>query len=134
MIMRDKNKDFVTICGFLSKSKTHRNTPISDLGTFIYPLVDLGYYKIFPTGFITWTWFSDEVEKKFIKHGRSIRAEDHNSSDNFWYMDLVCLGGPKELIKLRDENLKQFGHLTRKYVRGFKKNNYRYIVEQKIVC
>ena len=128
----DKNKDFVTICGFLSKSKRYRKSPISDLGIFIYPLVDLGYYKIFPTGFITWTWFSDEVEKKFIKHSRSIRAEDHNSGDNFWIMDLVCLGGAKELRKLRDHNTKHFGHLTIKYARGFRKN--RPIVEKKPRC
>ena len=130
--MKNKYKDFSIICQYLSVSPEHRKTPISDLHNFVFPLVKLGQYKIFDSGFITWTWFSDEIEKKYIKNSRSIKPEDHNTGDNFWFMDLVCFGEPKELRKLRDFNTKHFGHLTIKYMRGFRKN--RPIVEKKPRC
>lgn len=132
--MRNKYRDFSIICNYLSISPTHKKTPIGDLHNFVFPLVRLGQYKIFDSGFVTWTWFSDEVEKKYIKHSRSIKPEDHNTGDNFWYMDIVCLGGPKKLREIRDDNLKNFGHLKRKYIRGFRKNNYKYVVEQPARC
>ena len=71
--MKNKYRDFSIICNYLSISPTHKKTPISDLHTFVFPLVGLGFYKIFSTGFITWTWFSDEVEKKYIENSSAFR-------------------------------------------------------------
>tara|TARA_Y100001973_G_C5191090_1_gene331045 strand:+ start:47 stop:445 length:399 start_codon:yes stop_codon:yes gene_type:complete len=132
--MKDKNKDFVKICRILSVAPNYNTLPLNILYRYTYPLVDLGQYKIFNKSFVTWSWFSDEVEKKFIKGKTFIMPEDHNTGDNFWYIDLICLGGKEELQKIKESNLKDFGHLTRKYMRVFRKNKHRYVVEQPARC
>ena len=63
-----------------------------------------------------------------------IQPEDHNTGENFWYIDLICLGGKEELKEIKESNLRHFGHLTRKYMRVFRKNKHRYVVEQPPIC
>jgi|TARA_R110002020_G_C16185003_1_gene765118 hemolysin-activating ACP:hemolysin acyltransferase len=134
MMMRDKNEDFVKICRILSVAPNYNTLPVHMLHRYTYPLVYLGQYKVFDKSFVTWSWFSDEVEKKFIEGSQLIQPEDHNTGENFWYIDLICLGGKEELKEIKESNLRHFGHLTRKYMRVFRKNKHRYVVEQPPIC
>ena len=134
MIMRDKNKDFVIICKYLSESEHHKHYTLQHLKRFIFPPIELGHYKIFDSGFLTYALINEEVEKAFVDSNRRLQIDEWNCGDRFWYMHFICLGGPVAVNKVKKENLKQFGHLSRKYMRTFRKNKHRYVVEQPPIC
>lgn len=41
------------------------------------------------TGYCSWAFLSDEVEKKYIEDSNSLDVLDWNSGDNFWLIDVV---------------------------------------------
>ena len=134
MTVRDKNKDFVIICQYLLQSDNHKHYTLQDLKRFIFPPVELGQYKIFDSGFLTYAFINEEVEKAFVDSNRRLQPNEWRCGDIFWYMHFVCLGGPEAIRKVKKENLKQFGSVNRKYMRTFRKNNHRYVVENPSVC
>tara|TARA_R110001599_G_scaffold233735_1_gene432972 strand:+ start:636 stop:1040 length:405 start_codon:yes stop_codon:yes gene_type:complete len=134
MMMRDKNEDFVIICKYLSESEHHKHYTLQHLKRFIFPPIELGQYKIFDSGFLTYALINEEVEKAFVDSNRRLQKDEWNCGDRFWYMHFICLGGPAAIKKVKKENLKHFGHLNRKYMRTFRKNKHRYVVEQPPIC
>jgi len=134
MMIRDKNEDFVIICKYLSESEHHKHYTLQHLKRFIFPPIELGQYKIFDSGFLTYALINEEVEKAFVDSNRRLQKDEWNCGDRFWYMHFICLGGPAAIKKVKKENLKHFGHLNRKYMRTFRKNKHRYVVEQPPIC
>jgi len=132
--MRDKNKDFITICNYLAKSENHKHYTLKHLKRFILPPMELNQYKIFDSGFLTYAFINEKIEKNFVDSNRRLQPDEWNCGDIFWYMHFVCLGGPAAIKKVKKENLKHFGHLNRKYMRTFRKNKHRYVVENPSIC
>ena len=62
-MVRDKNKDFVIICEYLLQSDNHKHYTLQDLKRFIFPPVELGQYKIFDSGFLTYAFINKRLKR-----------------------------------------------------------------------
>ncbi len=93
----------------MSASSIHKYFQVIDINNYILPAINLNQFRIYhnstrPVGFVTWAYFSDEVEKKFISGPTILKLEEWQSGDNFFFIDFIApFGHAQKIIQdLRD--------------------------------
>lgn len=76
------------------RSQRHSAMTISTLNAYFQPPVELGQFRIFrfddvPRGMYTWAYLNRDSERKLIE-GIPLRAEDWQSGDRLWIMDIIA--------------------------------------------
>ena len=79
-------------------SPFHKKWPIHRLqSSVIPPLHHRNYYVFFadkqPIGYISWAFFSKEVEIKYLENPHSLQISDWVSGDRLWFPDFIALEG-----------------------------------------
>src|SRR5688572_27244467 len=87
-------------------SQVHRKMQIRDIADIVLPFINLDQFRIYrngvkrPVGFITWAYFSEEVEKEYL-NGKAVLSEKELNSGKIIYMtDFIApYGHAKRIIK-----------------------------------
>jgi cytolysin-activating lysine-acyltransferase len=87
-------------------SKVHRKMQIRDIADIVLPFINLDQFMIYrngvkrPVAFITWAYFSEEVEKEYL-NGKAVLSEKELNSGKIIYMtDFIApYGHAKRIIK-----------------------------------
>lgn len=90
----------------LYMQSTHRRFHfISDIEWLLLPPLVQGQCKLYmkkeyPISFVSWAFLDEVAEKRFLQSGGKLRAEDWNSGDIVWIVDIVApFGGIENMIK-----------------------------------
>lgn len=100
------------VTSLMMMSKVHRKMQIRDIADIILPPIDLDQFRIYrnenkePIGFVTWGWFSDEVEKKYLSGDVVLTKEEWKSGDNLFFTDFIApFGHTKQIFKDLTHNI-----------------------------
>jgi len=89
----------------LSASPLHQKALIGSIGKNIIPPLELNQLRIYkkgsyPVGFVSWAYFSDEIEARFISTPTELEMPDWKSGDNLFFIEFVApFGHAKSIIK-----------------------------------
>ena len=79
---------------------------IRDIADIILPPINLNQFRIYrnskkePTGFVTWGWFDDKTEQKYLSGNVVLTAEEWNSGKNLFFTDFIApFGHTKKIFK-----------------------------------
>jgi len=100
------------IVSLLLHSPIHRKWPFVWIERYLLPPLHHGQYRLFhrngkPIGYVSWAWFSQEVEDRFLGGGYHLTLADWKSGDLPWIIELVAPYGDIKLIRqtLRDQKI-----------------------------
>lgn len=115
------------VTSLLLSSSLHRKYLINDIASIFMPAIHLNQFKIYkvnkvPVGIITWGYFSDEIERKFIDGQYPVKLADWKSGKNGWVMDFIAPFGHASGI-LKDFRNNIFPHESGKILRIDKNGN-----------
>lgn len=93
------------ITSLLLLSKVHRHHQVRDIADIILPAINLNQFRIYrnskkePIALVTWAYFSEAVEKEYLK-GKSVLSEKELKSGDIIYMtDFIApYGHTKKVI------------------------------------
>ncbi|MGA9618597.1 MAG: toxin-activating lysine-acyltransferase [Serratia proteamaculans] len=117
-------------------SSAHRDAPLHTLPTLLLPIIKHRQYVLVsennrPVFYMSWGWFSEEAEKRYLtEHALLLKEEDWCSGDRMWVMDWVApFGHNSDMAELVLNELFP-GHCFRSLWhkgkdRGIRVKNYR---------
>ena len=78
----------------LNTSSIHRQYNILDINKLIIPPLKLNQYRIyeedsFPKCYLSWAFFSPEINQKYVTENYQLQEDDWNSGDIFWLINVV---------------------------------------------
>lgn len=85
------------------ESPLHKDVPLHALKTMLLPAILKGQFKIFHfdgklAGFTTWAYLSDQIFDKYLNNRMTLDAEDWDSGDRVWIMEIVAPFGHHAMI------------------------------------
>lgn len=110
------------VTSLMMLSKVHRKMQIRDISDIVLPFVNIDQFRIYhngqgqPVGFITWAYFSEEVEQEYL-NGKAVLSEKELKSGDIIYMtDFIApYGHTRRIIKELRTNI--FPHAEVKALR-----------------
>tara|TARA_Y100000114_G_C11751350_1_gene324469 strand:+ start:1717 stop:2109 length:393 start_codon:yes stop_codon:yes gene_type:complete len=106
-------KDLKKVLDILSLTDNLNNIRLKAIYNLIIPPLELGQYifyedKEVPLCWASWALLSDEVSKLYAEQKYNLKAEDWNSGNNLWLVNIICpYGGGsialRRLDKIREE-------------------------------
>jgi hemolysin-activating ACP:hemolysin acyltransferase len=112
-MINDTKNDLETILSILSTSPIHKKYTIEDINRLVIPPLKLNQYIIYeedgsPECYISWAFFSPEVNQKYITENYRLQEDDWNSGDICWLINVVSSNNNaiKYLLKLDRERKK----------------------------
>ncbi|MCI4649477.1 toxin-activating lysine-acyltransferase [Phaeodactylibacter sp.] len=100
------------VTSLLMLSKVHRKMQIRDISDIVLPPVHLNQFRIYrnskeePIGLVTWGWFSDEIEKKYLSGDVVLTFGEWNSGKNLFFTDFIApFGHAKKIFKDLTHNI-----------------------------
>jgi cytolysin-activating lysine-acyltransferase len=93
-------------------SKVHSKFMILDIADIILPPIQLNQFRIYrdgnkkPVGFVSWAFFDDKTEKKYISGKAVMSLEEWNSGNNLFFTDFIApFGHTKKMFKDLTHNI-----------------------------
>lgn len=93
-------------------SKVHRKYMVMDIPDIILPPIHLNQFRIYrdankkPIGLVTWAWFDDKTEKKYLSGQTVLKLEEWKSGDNLFFTDFIApFGHTKKIFKDLTHNI-----------------------------
>jgi cytolysin-activating lysine-acyltransferase len=79
----------------MSLSSIHRYFKVIDINHYILPAIKLNQFRIYrnrtyAVGFVSWAYFSDEVEKQYTSGPVLLNLEDWQSGNNLFFIDFIA--------------------------------------------
>ena len=99
----DKIAVIGNVVWLMTQSPHHRHLFLEDITSLVVGPVALGQYRIWrengvPVGYASWATLDAEAEKRVRADVKSLKAEDWNSGDQLWLMDVIAPFGAHEKI------------------------------------
>lgn len=95
----------------MSASSVHKYFRVVDITNNILPAIELNQYRIYrnssrPVGFVSWAYFSDELEKKYTNYPTILKLEEWKSGNNLFLIDFIApFGHAKKIIRDLKDNI-----------------------------
>jgi len=91
------------IVWLMTQSPIHRERFISELETSVLRPLSLNNYRLYkddslPRAVVFWAKVSDEVQERLKQGNARLKAEDWNSGNHYWVVDIVTPFGQAEKI------------------------------------
>jgi len=89
----------------MMNSSIHKHFRVCDITNIIIPALRLNQFRIYrsddtPVGFVSWAYFSDEIEKKYTASSMLLKIEDWTSGDNLFFIDFIApFGHGRKIIQ-----------------------------------
>ena len=115
LLRHDYQSDLEIVFYIMSQCTRFKDMRLSGIQRLILPPMRLGQYKIYsdkevPIGYASWALLSDELSEGYRNNTYKIKAQDWNSGDNLWLIDVICpFGGTRIAIKRLDNLRKELG-------------------------
>ena len=99
----------------MSQCTRFKDMRLSGIQRLILPPMRLGQYKIYsdkevPIGYASWALLSDELSEGYKNNTYKIKAQDWNSGDNLWLINVLCpKGGGSIVLRRLDKLRKEMG-------------------------
>ena len=96
------------VLDILSLTDNFNNMRLKAVYDLIIPPLELGQYIIYedkevPLCWASWALLSDETSKLYAERKYSLKAEDWDSGDNLWLVNIVCpYGGGSTALRRLD--------------------------------
>ena len=114
LLRHDYQSDLEIVFYIMSQCTRFKDMRLSGIQRLILPPMRLGQYKIYsdkevPIGYASWALLSDELSEGYRNNTYKIKAQDWNSGDNLWLVNVLCPKGGgsialRRLDKLRKED------------------------------
>lgn len=111
---------FGQMCALSAFSPVHKNWYMHDFSRLFMPPVALRQFYMLPdgSGFFTWAFLSKEIAKGWVERTHKLQAEDWQSGEEMWLIDVIAPFG--NIRKLAREGRRLFpkhkvAHGTRSY-------------------
>lgn len=77
------------------RSALHRNTPITLLERLVLPAILNSQYRLYrrganPVAYVSWGFFSEEAERRFVRAPIRISPDDWKSGSRIWFIDFIA--------------------------------------------
>jgi hemolysin-activating ACP:hemolysin acyltransferase len=112
-MINDTKNDLEKILSILSTSPIHKKYTIEDINRLVIPPLKLNQYIIYeedgsPKFYLSWAFFSPEVNQKYVTENYRLQEDDWNSGDICWLINVVSSNNNtiKYLLKLDSERKK----------------------------
>lgn len=106
-------KDLKKVLDILSLTDNLNNIRLKAIYNLIIPPLELGQYifyedKEVPLCWASWALLSDEVSKLYAEQKYNLKAEDWNSGNNLWLVNIICpYGGGSIALRRLDKIRKE---------------------------
>jgi len=101
--------DLEKVFFIMSLCSRFKDMRLSDIQRLIIPPLKLEQYKIYsdrevPICFISWALLSDKISEDYKQNKYNLQANDWNSGNNFWIINMLCPhGGASKAIRRLDQ-------------------------------
>ena len=104
--------DLEKIFYIMSQCERFKDMRLSGIQRIILPPLRLGQYRIYsdkevPMGYVSWALLSDELSEGYKNNTYKIQAQDWNSGNNFWLMNVLCPKGGGSVVLYRMDRLRK---------------------------
>jgi len=114
-LRHDYQSDLEIVFYIMSQCTRFKDMRLSGIQRLILPPMRLGQYKIYsdkevPIGYASWALLSDELSEGYRNNTYKIKAQDWNSGDNLWLVNVLCpKGGGSIALRRLDKLRKEMG-------------------------
>ena len=115
LLRHDYQSDLEIVFYIMSQCTKFKDMRLSGIQRIILPPMRLGQYKIYsdkevPIGYASWALLSDELSEGYKNNTYKIKAQDWNSGDNLWLVNVLCpKGGGSIALRRLDKLRKEMG-------------------------
>ena len=115
LLQHDYQSDLEIVFYIMSQCTRFKDMRLSGIQRLILPPMRLGQYKIYsdkevPIGYASWALLSDELSEGYRNNTYKIKAQDWNSGDNLWLVNVLCpKGGGSIALRRLDKLRKEMG-------------------------
>ena len=115
LLRHDYQSDLEIVFYIMSQCTRFKDMRLSGIQRLILPPMRLGQYKIYsdkevPIGYASWALLSDELSEGYKNNTYKIKAQDWNSGDNLWLINVLCpKGGGSIVLRRLDKLRKEMG-------------------------
>ena len=115
LLQHDYRSDLEIVFYIMSQCTRFKDMRLSGIQRLILPPMRLGQYKIYsdkevPIGYASWALLSDELSEGYKNNTYKIKAQDWNSGDNLWLINVLCpKGGGSIALRRLDKLRKEMG-------------------------
>ncbi|CRZ19292.1 MULTISPECIES: toxin-activating lysine-acyltransferase [Kingella] len=99
----DKFSELGSIAWLWTNSELHQNWPLSLFSTNVIPAIETQQYVLLvrdgmPIAYCSWARLNLETEVKYINDVTSLKLEDWQSGDRYWFIDWIAPFGDSYLL------------------------------------
>ena len=103
----------------MSQCTRFKNMRLGGIQRLILPPMRLGQYRIYsdkevPIGYASWALLSDELSEGYRNNTYEIQAQDWNSGNNLWLVNVLCPKGGGSITLRRLDKLRKKMELPKK--------------------
>ena len=115
LLQHDYQSDLEIVFYIMSQCTKFKDMRLSGIQRIILPPMRLGQYRIYsdkevPIGYASWALLSDELSEGYKNNTYKIKAQDWNSGDNLWLINVLCpKGGGSIVLRRLDKLRKEMG-------------------------
>jgi len=99
----------------MSQCAKFKDMRLSGIQRLILPPMRLGQYRIYndkevPLGYASWALLSDELSEGYKNNTYNMQAQDWDSGNNLWLINILCpRGGGSVALRRLDKLRKEMG-------------------------
>ena len=119
LLRHDYHSDLEIVFYIMSQCTRFKNMRLGGIQRLILPPMRLGQYKIYsdkevPIGYASWALLSDELSEGYRNNTYEIQAQDWNSGNNLWLVNVLCPKGGGSITLRRLDKLRKKMELPKK--------------------
>jgi cytolysin-activating lysine-acyltransferase len=114
-LQHDYQSDLEKVFYIMSQCTRFKDMRLSGIQRLILPPMRLGQYRIYsdkevPMGYASWALLSNELSEGYKNNTYKIQAQDWNSGNNLWLINVLCpRGGGSVVLRRLDKLRKEMG-------------------------
>ena len=115
MLQHDYQSDLEKVFYIMSQCAIFKDMRLGEIQRLILPPMRLGQYRIYndkevPLGYAGWALLSDELSEGYKNNTYNIQAQDWDSGNNLWLINILCpRGGGSVALRRLDKLRKEMG-------------------------
>ena len=115
MLQHDYQSDLEKVFYIMSQCVKFKDMRLGGIQRLILPPMRLGQYRIYndkevPLGYAGWALLSDELSEGYKNNTYNIQAQDWDSGNNLWLINILCpRGGGSVALRRLDKLRKEMG-------------------------
>jgi cytolysin-activating lysine-acyltransferase len=115
LLQHDYQSDLEKVFYIMSQCAKFKDMRLGGIQRLILPPMRLGQYRIYndkevPLGYASWALLSDELSEGYKNNTYNMQAQDWDSGNNLWLINILCpRGGGSVALRRLDKLRKEMG-------------------------